>query len=300
MGNRGYIRIKSDYNIAVNKDFQATELFLKQYKTFDYNSFIFGSSRAFYYNIKTWEKYIDGNCFHFSSSAESLFGIHGKLKFLDERNVKIKNALIILDYWLLTKTNNSNGHLAIKHPLISGESFPYFYAEMFRGFFPKAMIAHTELFLTGKRKPYMDKYGVRENVWKLDLNSNQLTNHRYDSIIENHFDAYYKDKGDLFYQRDSVQQYSVAAIGENQKELLLSMQSILSSKKTNFKIIISPLYNQLKINREDLNYLNELFGEGNVFDFSGINKYTESKYNYYETDHYRPHVASELMKEAYN
>lgn len=298
MDNRGNIRITDEYNITPNRDFQSTELFLKNDN--DYNSFIFGNSRSFFYNIKTWQKYIDGNCFHFNSSAESIFGIERKLKFLNDKNVKIENALIILDHGTLNETTNSKGHLFIKHPLISGQSFTSFYLEMFKGFFPKSMIAHSDLWLTGKRKKYMSKYGIRENVWKIDLNSNQLTYFLYDSILEEDINAYYKVKENIFYQRGSVQQYSKVAIGANQKELLLNIKSILSSQKTNFKIIINPLYDQIKMSSEDLNYLKNLFGENNVFDFSGINEYTESKYNYYERSHYRPHVANKIMEVIYN
>ena len=63
--------------------------------------------------------------------------------------------------------------------------------------------------------------------------------------------------------------------------------------------MISPLYDQVKFNPEDLSVLQEVFGHNQVFDFSGVNEFTTSKYNYYETSHYRPHVANEIMKKVY-
>jgi hypothetical protein len=53
------------------------------------------------------------------------------------------------------------------------------------------------------------------------------------------------------------------------------------------------------MNVNDLRYLTNLFGKENVYDFSGINEYTESIYNYYENSHYRPYVADEIMKKLY-
>ena len=59
------------------------------------------------------------------------------------------------------------------------------------------------------------------------------------------------------------------------------------------------MYDQKKLNIEDLSILNALFGKENVFDFSGINQITNNLYNYYETSHYRPHVAKKIIDEIY-
>jgi hypothetical protein len=62
--NRGKIKITSEYDVTWNRDFQSTELFLKNYDNQKYNSFIMGNSRSFFYSINLWENYINGNCFH--------------------------------------------------------------------------------------------------------------------------------------------------------------------------------------------------------------------------------------------
>ncbi len=298
-GNQGNINTHNSYNIAFNRDFQATELFLKNHKTQNYNSFIFGNSRASFYKVKDWKKHIHGNCFHFNSNLESLFGIERKIAFLDKKEVHIKNALIVLDASLLKKIDNSKGHLFIKHPAISGESVLDFYTEMFYGYFPEPIYAYMHLFLTGKRKNYMSAYGITDNIWKIDLVTNELNYFKYDSILSKNSDSYYKSRKKLFKTRTSIQQYSPATIGAKQKELLTHIKRTLNSHQTNCKIVISPLYNQLKINNKDVNYLNELFGAENVFDFSGINELTSDYKNYYETSHYRPHIAKEILLLVY-
>jgi len=40
-------------------------------------------------------------------------------------------------------------------------------------------------------------------------------------------------------------------------------------------------------------------GKKNVYDFSGKNKLTTPIGNYYETSHYRPHVANKIMELIY-
>ncbi|MCX6296671.1 MAG: hypothetical protein NTX97_11510, partial [Bacteroidetes bacterium] len=76
--------------------------------------------------------------------------------------------------------------------------------------------------------------------------------------------------------------------------------SILKSHNTQYKIVISPLYNQEKLDPGDLNYLVNLFGGENVFDFSGINFITNDFHNYYETSHYRPFVCDYILNIIYS
>lgn len=300
IGNdKGKIKLTDNYNVTLNRDYQSTELFLKNYEKQNYDSFILGNSRSFFYNTTVWQKYITGVCFHFNSSAESLYGIERKLHLLDEKKVNIKNVLIVVDNSTFYTTTNSEGHLFVKHPALSGESYVKFFKVMFKGFFYKPMFAHIDLILTGKRKDYMKKYGIRKSVWRQDHNTNQLSYFFYDSIININPKLYYDDKEEVFYKRDSDQLYSDAVIGEEQKKLIQSISSILKSHNTKYRIVINPLYDQIKINKSDLDYLKDVFGKNNVFDFSGQNRFTDDYRNYYETSHYRPNVSSEIIEEIY-
>ena len=293
------INSSKKYQITWNRDFQSTQLFLWNYKKYDYNSFIFGNSRSMFYQVKTWNKFVEGNPFQFNASSETIFGINGKLKLLDRLNINIDNVLLIIDEGTLSGTTNNTGHLFIKHPEISNESWLDFHFEMFRGFFPKAVIPFTDLFLTGRKKPYMEQYGIINNVWKHDMKTNQVSYYVYDEQIKNDPNSYYTDKLKLFYKRDTIQKISKPSIYTEQKKLLTSIMSILKSHKTNYKVIISPLYDQLKMNQADLDYLKALFGDDNVFDFSGINSITNDYHNYYETSHYRPFICDSLLGVVY-
>jgi hypothetical protein len=295
-----YVNTSKSYQYTQNRDYQSTTLYLKQYKKKIYDSFIFGNSRSLFYRDKTWAKYISGNIFHFDASGESLFGISGKLDLLKRKKVKINNALFVIDNSVLININNSDGHLFIKHPLVSNESSINFHYEMMKPFFSKALLAYLDIYLTGIQKNYMSELGITQNLIELNNTSNEVRNTVYDFQIKSNPSKYYKSRMNLFYKRDTILLFSPKVIGNEQKKLLRNISSILNENKTNFKLIISPLYDQKKLCAEDVNYLKSLFGTKNVCDFSGINSFTNDYKNYYEDSHYLPKVCDSILKKVYN
>ena len=77
------------------------------------------------------------------------------------------------------------------------------------------------------------------------------------------------------------------------------MAEVFQTHHTNCKIIISPEYKQIRLNPADVEQLKEIFGAENVYDFSGINKYTNNIRNYYEGSHYRPCLGRQLLDSVY-
>ena len=55
---------------------------------------------------------------------------------------------------------------------------------------------------------------------------------------------------------------------------------------------------EIKINNKDLAILKSIFDK-NIYDFSGRNSFTESIYNYYESNHFRPIVGDSILKIIY-
>ena len=146
----------------------------------------------------------------------------------------------------------------------------------------------------------MSRFIVCDTMSRLDVKTNELSYDKYDEQIQTNPEAYYNSRRGLFYQRDAVSAESKCCIGLPQQEILKNMRSVLASFKTNYKIIVSPLYDQKRINSEDLRYLQQLFGAANVFDFSGKNHFTEPYTNYYETSHYRPVVCDSILSLVYH
>jgi hypothetical protein len=59
------------------------------------------------------------------------------------------------------------------------------------------------------------------------------------------------------------------------------------------------LFEQMNWNPKDLNFLKNLFGS-NLYDYSGINEFTNNKLNYYESSHFRPVVGDKILNSIYN
>ena len=68
---------------------------------------------------------------------------------------------------------------------------------------------------------------------------------------------------------------------------------------TGHTVLLKPENLQVTINPADVKTLKRVFGKRNVFDFNGINEYTEDIHNYYEPGHYRPALGKRLMEKIY-
>jgi hypothetical protein len=288
--------------VVLNNDYIATEIVRTQWVLRKYDSFIFGSSRSRFYEMADWQQYIQStNCFHFDASSESLFGVHKKIQYLDSIGAVISNALIVVDSDLLATTNNSQGHLLRKHPALSGECQAAFQMIFLKAFFDvKFCKTYLHYLATGRFHEYMSQDRLLDNAdIYYDAYFNEMKFSRIEAMIETNPESYYTQKMRVFYKRGEVPLFAPPVIDIARRAMLLEMCELLIKHRCHYKIIISPLYNQKKINPDDLLCLRSIFGADNVFDFSGINSFTESYTNYYENSHYRPHVAREMLKTVY-
>jgi len=291
--------------IMLNKDFVSTRNWLNHYPRYQYDSYIFGSSRSMFYQMAVWSRCIDAplsHCYHFDASGETLFGIAKKLDFLQKNKVRIHNALVIMDAHLLKEAGNSSGHLFMKDPLISGEGGLDFQLTCLREFLTANFLqAYIDYKVTGKVKEYMKKeYLMNDIAATYDNITNEIQEKERDELIRTHPEKYYTPIERMFYPRSSNERQAPPVIASEQIILLRQIASVLSAQGSSYKIVISPLYEQVRLNPADLTLLQDLFGTGNVYDFSGINSFTASKYNYYEPEHYLPSVATAIMDSIYH
>lgn len=291
--------------ITLNKDYVSTENWVHHHSKYKYDSYIFGNSRSMFYEIGTWKNYIgtdSDKCYHFDASAESIFGIAKKLSFLTAQKAEIKNALFVIDNGALNKADNSAGHIFVKDPRISGESAVAFQVDFLKDFFDFDFLrALMDFKLTGKIKDYMTKdFLLDDRPFFYDYVTNEVKLSSYEALIRRDTATYYGSRSNLFFPRDTtVQKFAAPVIKKEQERILLQIRQVLQDHQTNYKIVISPLYDQKKLNPEDLHILQEVFGAAHVFDFSGINAFTRSRYNYYEASHYRPFIADSIMRIVY-
>jgi hypothetical protein len=301
---QSYYVSDTERGVSLDKDYVSTCTFENNYPVYRYESFIFGNSRSIFYEIADWKLYIDdhSSCFHFDASGESLYGICKKIKYLEQKNVTVNNALLILDSETLMQTEARKSHLfAISPQLENNKNLISFHLCFIKAFLtPKFTVAYFDYKISQRVKNYMKKGNLLDDrIGHYELATNESSYPLFEELIEKG-EYYTRERMKVFYHRDSIQSYESSAIGEKQKKMLIEIHDVFIKNKTDFKIIINPLYNQRKINEKDFRYLVSLFGKEKVFDFSGINEFTSDYSNFYETSHYRPHVAREILKRIYS
>lgn len=292
------------YNLSVitNRDYISTEMFIKNYPVYHYNSFIFGSSRTLGYAPTSWKKYlpVDAVPFMFDASGESVYGIFTKLEYLQRKHVPIKNALIVLDRDLSFDNNkNHKGHLFIKHPLTSQESEFDFYMEFYKAYLnPKFLFNFYYYTFTGHYKPFMKGFIENRNVI-FDSVTNQIILADEDKAILENPKKYYEERKTSLQKAGTERTDDMRRIHQKEKEFLLGIKAVLDAEKTNYKIIISPLYEQIKLHRSDDSMLNTIFGN-RYYNFSGKNAFTDNQNNYYEANHFTPKAGDRILKVIYS
>jgi hypothetical protein len=83
------------------------------------------------------------------------------------------------------------------------------------------------------------------------------------------------------------------------ERMLREVRAVFDAKGTDYRIVVSPLYDQRPLHPDDLMLLRRVFGAETVFDFSGANDITRDPHSYYEGSHYRPTIARRLMRAVY-
>ncbi len=289
---------------SYNEDRISTQTLINNYPNYHYNSFILGGSRSGFYPGEEWMKHLEPGCqpYHFDGNEEDLYGLYHKLLFLDKLGADLKHVLIITDAYSLKDTVNSESYLTIKDPAVSGQNKLKYQLVFVKAFFDwKFLLSYLDYQRTGFVKPYMSKLGtIRRSYIAYDNRYNESQHISLDDSIRLARDRYYQKMNHIFYRRPSTQHYADAVLRKEHLRLLQEMQAILQKHHTDCKIVISPLYDQVQIAPADLAALKDVFGTGNVFDFSGINDITGDKYNYYENSHYLPRVAARIMDSVYS
>jgi hypothetical protein len=300
---RNYYRYYTDPNIVYNRDYISTEIFLANYRKEHYDSFIFGNSRSLAFQCGEWRRYIKAKgVFHFDASGESLYGIYKKIIFLDRQGVGLSNCLLVLDEDTIMKIDNHSDHLGIKHPKVSQESVLSFQMEFLRAFMSPRFcyfIGYLDYKVHNKVRPRFSKLFMQSRV-QYDSITNDMFLAELEDEIQRTGSQYYENKKGIFYKRERKEKtYTAKCIKTIQKEYFAEIKKIFDKHGTNYRIVINPAYDQCYFNIIDLNYLKNMFGGNYVFDFSGVNEYTNSVFNYYDISHYRPVIGRKILETVY-
>jgi hypothetical protein len=285
-------------DVVSNRDFVSTTMFINNQKKNNYNSFIFGSSRTLAFRPDTWRKYLsdDAKPFAFDASNESVYGIYTKLKYLDSTNVEIKNALILLCRDVsFGFSEESKGHLFIKHPATTTKNNLDFQLQFFKAYLaPKFLFSFYCYKMIGVYKPFMSGY-IENRKIAYGRVTNEIDIVDEENEILKNPTAYYAAK--IFPTR-AINKTDSRQINKKGLFMIKEIKRLLEKNNTNYRVVLSPLYDQVKFNPSDLFLLRKEFGN-KLFDFTGKNSFTESKTNYYEKNHFRPIVGDSIFKIIY-
>lgn len=289
--------------VVQNKDFYSTQHYIDGWRTYGYDAFIFGSSRTMAYRVADWRTHLPAGRqpFVFDAHHESLYGILGKVRYIERVGGPMRDALVVMEpRTTFQRMRNDPEHVNIKHPAVSGESPLAFQLTFFRAWTVRAFcIKYLDYAIFHKQRPYLRT----ALTFTGDNGFAPITTERIipqEDEIARDPDAYYTAHADMFPPRDTtVQRYIERRIKPMHLAALREIRAIFDRKGTDYRIVISPMYDQLAIDPTDLAELKAIFGADRVFDRSGINAITRDRRNYLESSHYRFHVGRRIMNEIY-
>ena len=290
---------KQGYYINTNRSFVSTQMYKQNKDQYNYDSFIFGSSRSGYFMVEDWKHYLtdSSQCFHFDGYGESLYNAYRKLKYIDGKS-RIRNVMFCVERDFFWQDKQDYGHLWVLPPCLVENNFGVFHMAFIRAYLnPKFLHAYWDYLITRELKPYMFENNIFDHPtseYKLQYNERNGANRS----LRKFSDDFYGERISTFPHRSDSVKYGFPVINTTQKQMLYEIHDILVRNKTDYKIILNPVYDQLLFAPEDKEFLLKLFGD-HVVDFSGKNRITDDYHYYSDPSHFNEFIASEVMRIAY-
>ncbi len=286
--------------VSINVDWLSTETYLRHREERKWDAFLFGSSRTLAFRSEDWTPYLEGaRTFRFNANRESLFGVHRKIRLIDELGDPIRHALLLVDADLLARTRDSSGHLYVKHPRLSGRSRIDFQMIFFQAWFQDFFFGrYLDWRLFGTFRPWMART-INLNRMEIDPLHNDVFLRDQDERLAADEDGYYAQRKGEFARARATAREDAPVIGAAQQALLEEIAAIFRRHGTRAEIVVSPNYAWPPLHPADRAVLEDLFGAGHVHDYSGKNDITRDERNYYERIHFRPHVGRRILREIY-
>jgi hypothetical protein len=289
----------SNYLKTYNRNKISTETFLKNNQKYNFSSFIFGSSRSSAFLTQDWSSFInDPKPYHFDAFNDNISGIAGKVKYIEKQGNKISNAILVVDNDTFNESfekSESIVHLKDYRWEDSSNVFQY-HLIFFKAFFKKQyFVSFFDLKIFKTFRPYMDEF-FKFKYFYTTPNNDFLFPENIELLKKDSL-SYYKN--DWFPHKPENPKMYEKSIKEHHLKDLELVADAFKRNKTNYKVIIAPLYDQRAYNLKDKALLEKYFGKNNVYDYSGKNELTNYLGNYYEGSHFKPVVGKKIMQEIY-
>jgi hypothetical protein len=263
-----------------NAGFLSVETYLAHNDERHYDSFIFGSSMSQNYKASYWKPHLDSTAsiLHFDASSETLDGIINKMNFLNNHGSTIKNALIVIESVMLTKTPRDKDILYVQHPATTGAhywlDFHMLYFNAFRHLgIKKCLIGNDNVInedvVDGHRPDRIEPI-------------NELYYGYIDSLIATAPAKYFTPK--RLATRVHAPNYTPTGFSgsEDVEKKLLAIKQVLDKNKTNYIVLVPPCNAKPHLHPHDLWLMKTIFGQDKVHDFSSMPGYTRNEYLYYD------------------
>lgn len=288
-----------DSDVMLNEQHVGWQIYKNHNDSVHFNSFILGNSCTMAFRCGEWEKYLapGDRAIRLFGNGETLKAISLKLHALEKEGAEIKNVLLILDRTSLSRFSLLNGYCNVLPAAISGDSPFVVQMEFMQTFaMPDFLFPYLKYRITGRVEPKMKRMNPYGRI--RDSRNNDSFNPR-EKMIEQEGEAYWENRKNEFPERDGIAVVEEPVLFHQQRVLLEEIRTVLRRHDTSVRIIISPDYNQKELHPDDRKILQSIFGKENVYDFSGINEFTEDYHNYYESGHYRPLLGNKLLERVY-
>jgi hypothetical protein len=289
--------------VSPNRENVALQLFEQSHNRAVINSFILGNSCSHAFKVKNWEKYLPERSrgFHLDAFRETIYGILKKLEYLDRNGNKIEHVLIVLDESIFSKKFKS--YMYVIPQQLDPENSTFYTEHLKVLTSVKFVSAYAYYSIYRKNTGFTAEYKFTENQPVSD-NSNGDLYYTLDNEIKSDSVAFFE----RLQKENWVKRINLIDLNGNdsyegitkQNILYLNrIKEILKKHKTDFKIIINPLYNQKGMPIEMLSILEKIFEKQNIYNFSGVNAITNDYRNFYDGIHYRPLVATQMLENIY-
>ena len=295
-----------EYFDITNRDYLSSELFLMNKDRVHYDSFIFGSSRGCGLNTYHWSKYLPDSCqtFLFQAWGETITGIEQKIQYIDSHNYPINNAIVLIDIPDSFKEEQlGKKALSIKDPVFSQQPRIAFQLTLFWNFIqkPSQWLKAIRSYIH-PHNPVVS-FDPITNDWDGENKYADLDNPPQKDSLKNLSQiakkAFLKQTENL---SDNNLSISKDLINDGFRQQLEHIRAIFLKNKTNYKIVISPTFCYLNpaISPKDLTILYSVFGERNVYDYSGENELTSDYNNFFDPDHFGQFIGWHIIEDIYN
>ena len=294
------------YFDSTNRDYLSSELFIKNYPEYHYNSYVFGSSRGGGINTYQWLKYLpEGSSqFLFQAWAETITGIDQKISYIDGHHYPLDNVLILVDIpYSFSKPQLPTLAMSIKDPRFSHQPRWVFQAILFYDFIQKPSEWLRAIRKWSRSAPPSVTFDPISNDWEngnkeLDLSSPP----KKDNLRS------LSGKARTVFMKDYVDNPCVtlpeskSVIDEAMIEVLNHIKGVFDRNETNYRIIVTPAYGYQypAITEDDLHILQTVFGEEYIYDYSGRQDITLDYTNFSDPNHFGLNIGWQILDEVYN